>query len=73
MATLSVDHLVRIAAAGGGFDIIAGNYETSELVRIASAASVNRARLRILQCGALSLADLTRISAAGKGAVWFEL
>ena len=73
MPPLSVNNLSQIAAAGGGFDIIAGNYQVKELTLIAQAAGQHQARLRILQCEALSLQELTQIAAAGKGAVWFEI
>ncbi len=73
MPSLPLNDLVRIAAAGGGFDIIADEYGIDELARIASAASKHKSRLRILQCGRLGVKELTRLGSAGKGGVWFEL
>jgi DNA replication protein len=60
---------VRIAAAGGGFELNAGQRPTVDLVRIATAARSKGARLKISGLGMMSVNDLIRISAAGGGCV----
>jgi DNA replication protein len=66
---LPTDDLVRIAAAGGGFELNAGQRPTVDLVRIATAARSKGARLKISGLGMMSVNDLIRISAAGGGCV----
>ena len=66
---LPTDDLVRIAAAGGGFELSAGERPTVDLVRIATAARNKGARLKISGLGAMSVSDLIRIAAAGGGCV----
>ena len=67
----STDDLIRIAAAGGGFEIKAGLRSTNDLIRIAAAASNHKSRLVFRGCGLKATDDLIRIAAAGKGAVMF--
>lgn len=66
---LPTDDLVRIAAAGGGFELSAGERPTVDLVRIATAARNKGARLKISGLGKMSINDLIRIAAAGGGCV----
>lgn len=66
---LPTDDLVRIAAAGGGFELNAGERPTVDLVRIATAARNKGARLKFSGIGAMSVSDLIRIAAAGDGCV----
>ena len=68
----SVNDLVRIAAAGGGFEIDRGFLTVDDLVRIAAAASTHQARVTVTNLGMLSINDLVRIGAAGKGSVSFK-
>ncbi len=71
--TQTVNDLVRIAAAGGGFTIDASNYEVNDLVRIAAAAQNHKSRIHLTNAHILDTNDLVRIGAAGKGAVSFAL
>ena len=68
----TVQDLVRIAAAGGGFELEAGSYAVSDLVRIAAAASAKRPLLIVKDAGGLIVSDLVRVAAAGQGAVHFQ-
>lgn len=70
--TRSVDELVRIAAAGGGFRLDAAIKRTDDLVSIASAASQRGARVTFAGLGIRSTDELVRISAAGQGCVFLE-
>jgi hypothetical protein len=70
--TRTIDDLVRIAAAGGGFKIDASIKRIDDLVRIAAAASTNKANLVFTGLNARTTDDLVRIGAAGKGCVFFE-
>ena len=67
----STEDLIRIAAAGGGFELKAGLRQTNDLIRIAAAASNHKSRIVFKGCGLKPLDDLIRIAAAGKGAVTF--
>ena len=68
----TVEGLVRLAAAGGGFAVDANNCLLDYLIRIAAAGSGKQARLVVRQLQHLNLEDLIRIAAAGKGCVFFE-
>ena len=68
----SLDELVKIAAAGGGFRLSAGLRSTDDLVRIAAAGASKGARLVFTGLGLRSTDEIVRIAAAGKGAVTFE-
>ena len=70
--TRTVDDLVRIAAAGGGFRLDASVRRTDNLVRIAAAASRNGAKVIFTGLKIRTTDDLVRIGAAGKGCVFFE-
>lgn len=72
LESFRTDDLVRIAAAGGGFRLDAGNRLTNDLVRIAAAASNKNAKLVLVGCTSRSIDDMVRIAAAGKGNVFFE-
>jgi hypothetical protein len=65
------DDLIRILAAGGGFEISAGVRPTEDLIRLASAASSKGARLTLRGLTVRPTDDLIRIAAAGKGSVVF--
>jgi len=68
----TVDDLVRIAYAGGGFELDARVKTTDDLVRIAAAASGSGARLAFNGISKLRTTDeIVRIAFAGKGAVTF--
>lgn len=68
----TVEELIRVAAAGGGFAVSAARLGVNDIVRVAAAASGTKARLYVTGCGAVATNDLVRIGAAGKGAVFFE-
>lgn len=67
----SVEELVRILAAGGGFAINAGHLAVPDLIRMAAAASGNGARLQLRGVDHISTEDLVSIGAAGSGCVEF--
>jgi DNA replication protein len=68
--TRQTDDLVRIAAAGGGFELNAGSRHTDDLVRIAAAAA-GRGRITLRGLSTRHTDDIVRISAAGKGSAFF--
>jgi DNA replication protein len=70
--TRTVEDLVRIAVAGGGFRLHAGTRQTEDLVRIAVAASTKGARIFLAGLGSRTTEDLVRIAVAGKGSVVFD-
>lgn len=63
--------LVRIAAAGGGLHIDCSKHLTSDLVRIASAASIGGGYIYLENSSRLLVTDKVRIAAASKGHVIF--
>lgn len=63
--------IVRLAAAGGGFEIDVGTRSIEDLVRIAAAAGTNRSRVVFRGLTVRHLDELVRIAAAGKGCVSF--
>jgi hypothetical protein len=67
----SVDDLIKLAAAGGGFALNASGFSRDDLIRIADAASVKQARVTFRGLR-LPVNDMITIAAAGKGAVFFE-
>jgi hypothetical protein len=69
MRNRSTEDLIRIARAGGGFVLDAGNRTTDDLIRIAAAG---RAPIHLRGMNHFSTDDLIKISAAGKGTVVFE-
>jgi hypothetical protein len=64
--------LIRIAAAGGGFEINTNGRTTDDLVRIAAAAK-GEAIIVIRKVSHMSVDDLVRIATTGKGSVVFDL
>lgn len=68
----TINELVRIAFAGGGFTIDASTHTTNELVRIAHAASNLMSRIHILNANRKTTDELVRIAFASKGCVTFE-
>ena len=68
----TTEELIRIAVAGGGFEIHVGARTTEDLIRIASASASNgRGRLFMRGIGTRATEDLVRIAAAGDGSVVF--
>jgi DNA replication protein len=68
----TVDQLVRIAAAGGGFTLDAATKTVEQVVRIAAAASTKGAQITITNAQTKTVDHLVRIAAAGKGCVIFD-
>lgn len=64
--------LVRIAAAGGGLRIDCSKHLASDIVRIASAASMGGGYIYLENSVRLSTIDKVRIAAASKGHVIFN-
>lgn len=69
----SVDDLVRIAVAGGGFTVSGGDYAVEQLVRIANSARGTGSRIHLLGMAERTTDNLVKIALAGGGAVTFEL
>lgn len=63
--------LVRIASAGGGFNLSCATVSTDDLIRIAAAASILKPTLTFTEAESKPIQDLVRIAAAGKGCVQF--
>jgi hypothetical protein len=70
--TRSTEDLIRIAAAGGGFRLVASVRPTEDLIRIAAAASTGSARIFMSGLSMRPTEDLIRIGAAGQGCAVFE-
>ena len=70
MHNRTTDDLVRIALAGGGFEIDASSRTTDEIVRIASATGNRPSKLKVSNTGKKTTDDLVRIALAGIGSVF---
>ncbi|MGA2227541.1 MAG: hypothetical protein ABSH41_24160 [Syntrophobacteraceae bacterium] len=68
----AIDDLVRIAVAGGGFRPDASVKQSSDLVRIAEAASKSGAKVIFTGLATRTTDDLAQIGKAGKGCVFFD-
>ena len=66
------NELVRIAAVGGGLTLDASTRPTEDLIRIATSAALNGARVIFTNAAAMTSNDLIRIGVAGRGVVHFE-
>lgn len=69
---LTIDQIVRIAAAGGGMTIDANGKTVDQLVRIATAASQHQSSLVIRNSQNYTVDQLVRVATAGKGCVVFD-
>ena len=67
----SLDDLIQIATAGGGFEIAGARFSALEIMRVATAASKSGARITIRNTPRFSLDELLRIPTTGQGAVLF--
>lgn len=61
-----LNDLVRLAAAGAGFELDAHGYVTNDLIRIAAASS-GKGTIRFVNLLPRDMNDLIRIAAAGGG------
>lgn len=69
---LTIDNLVRLALAGGGVRLAAGQFSVDQITRLALAAKKKRARITIENSSALTIDSMVRIALAGDGCVSFE-
>ncbi|MEN5071003.1 hypothetical protein [Stenotrophomonas sp. TWI1183] len=69
---LTIDQIVRIAAAGGGMTLSSNGKTVDQVVRIAAAASRKHAKLVIRNTQGYTVDQLVRIAAAGDGCVFFD-
>lgn len=66
-----LEDLIRILTVGGGMHISASR-SVEDLVRLATVASIRRARLVIHGAGAIPTEALIRIGTVGRGSVVFD-
>lgn len=71
VAHLDTNDLIRLANAGGGFEISARGRDVNDLIRIANAAG-GKGRIEITDANAFGANDLIRIANAGQGSVLFR-
>lgn len=69
----SIEELLKIAQAGGGFKLDASRCTTDDVVKLAEVIGRCGAELRISKIYSKSTDDLVKIASAGKGHVIFEL
>lgn len=71
---LTIDQIVRIAAAGGGMTIDTQGKTVDQVVRIAAAAAASnhQVTLVIKNTQTYTVDQLVRVAAAGKGCVFFD-
>lgn len=72
MPVLRDDDIIRILAAGGGMRLSTAFKPTDMLIRFAAAAAGGGARLTFEVKTIMTVDDLIRVGAAGRGAVSFE-
>ncbi|MGD9402282.1 MAG: hypothetical protein PVF95_08465 [bacterium] len=69
----SIEELIKIAQAGGGFTMDASRCTTEEVLRVARVAGECGAEVRISRICGKTTDDLVKIAIAGKGHVFFEI
>lgn len=69
----SIEELIKIAKAGGGFTMDASRCTTEEVLRVAEVAGDCGAEVRISRICGKTTDDLVKIASAGKGHVFFEI
>ena len=69
----SIDELIKIARAGGGFTMDASLCTTEDVLRVARVAGEFGADLRISRISGKTTDDLVKIATVGKGHVFFEI
>ncbi|HEV2159562.1 hypothetical protein [Bradyrhizobium sp.] len=68
----SVEDLMKIATAGGGFKMDASKRSTEDLMKIAYCSKTSGARLTFTNMGHRQTIDLMKIASSGGGTVSFE-
>jgi hypothetical protein len=68
---LETNDLIRIANAGGGFELSATGRDINDIIRIANAAG-GKGRIDLTGASHLTVNDIIRIANAGKGSVFFR-
>ncbi|WOH55295.1 hypothetical protein [Bradyrhizobium sp. BWC-3-1] len=68
----SVEELMRIASAGGGFRLDAHHRSTEDLMKIAYCSKASGARITFTNMAHRQTNDLIRIASSGAGNVSFE-
>jgi dihydroorotase-like cyclic amidohydrolase len=69
----SIEELIEIARAGGGFRLDASRCSTEDVLRVARVAGECGAQVHISRIYSKSTDDLIKIASAAKGHVFFEL
>ncbi len=69
----SIEELIKIARAGGGFRLDASHCTTDEVMRLARVAGEYGADLHISKICGKSTDELVKIASVGKGHVFFEI
>lgn len=69
----SIEELIKIAKAGGGFRLDASHCTTEDVLKVAEVAGKHGTELRISRICGKSTDDLVKIASAGKGHVFFEI
>lgn len=69
---MTIIDLVRIASAGGGFNIDCSKYSVLDIVRIAAAAKIGGGLIYLNNTSKFTIIDKVRIAAASKGHVIFN-
>lgn len=69
----SIEELIKIAQAGGGFSMNASRCTTDDILRVAEVAGKTGAELRISRICGKTTDELVKIAEVGKGKVFFEL
>lgn len=68
---IETNDLIRIANAGGGFELSATGRDINDIIRIANAAG-GKGRIELTSVDHFGVNDLIRIANAGKGSVFFK-
>jgi hypothetical protein len=69
----SVEDLIRISVAGGGFTLDGREFTVEQLVKIISAGHGSGSRIHVQNVGSKSTIELVRIAAANPGGVTLDL
>jgi hypothetical protein len=69
----SIEELIKIARAGGGFRLDASHCTTDDVIKVAEVAGECGAELHITRICGKSTDELVKIASAGRGRVFFEI